>query len=351
MKHPSLLLLLTLAASPTRAETLTFDDPSPQRYQLQARASELDPRAREHPAIDFIFEKEGKPWDLENASVDTSVPPQGKLVIWMMSHNGYLFERLNSYGLHAIQPHYANKWFGKVCRETPVGENCRGNVRLEAATGEDFSDVVDISKPDGMMERARQFVKWLSKENPAGRWDFFLTGDGKDLRWDRVIMSGSSHGSTTSARFAKHQRVDRVVMLCGPRDQYQTWQAGTSATPPNRFFGFSHVLDGGWVDDHYCRSWELLGLAEFGPIVNVDSASPPYGKTRRLISAADVGGDIKRAHSAVTPGSRSPKDSDGALLYEPVWRYLYTHPIGDTGDPGALDPNCVKDQRGRDFAK
>ena len=60
-------------------------------------------------------------------------------------------------------------------------------------------------------------------------------------------------------------------MFCGPRDQTETWQALPSATPSNRFFGFSHVLDGGWTGDHYCRSWELLGLHQYGPIVNVDA--------------------------------------------------------------------------------
>ncbi len=323
---------------------LSFDDPQPQRYRLEARASELDSRTKEHPAIDFVFEKDGKPQDVEHASVDTSVPPRGQLVIWMMGHNEGLFERLNRYGLHAIQPHYANRWFSKVCTEKPVSETCRGNVRLEAATGEDFSDVVDIPKPDGMMERAFQFVKWLAKENPAGKWDYFLNDAGDGLRWDRVIMSGSSHGSTTSARFAKHQEVARVVMLCGPRDQYQNWQALPSATPANRYFGFSHVLDGGWTADHYCRSWELLGLHEFGPIVNVDDNRPPYGNSRRLISAADVKGDAKRAHSAVTPGGASPKGPDGSLLYEDVWRYLYTHPVGEVGEPVPMDDDCLKDQ-------
>ena len=45
-------------------------------------------------------------------------------------------------------------------------------------TGEDFSDEVQIPKPDGMMERAYQFVKWLDKENPQGGWGHFLTEDG-----------------------------------------------------------------------------------------------------------------------------------------------------------------------------
>jgi hypothetical protein len=137
-----------------------------------------------------------------------------------------------------------------------------------------------------------------------------------------------------------HQKVDRVVMLCGPRDQDQDWQSGTSATEPARYFGFCHVLDGGWSGDHYCRSWELLNLHRFGEIVSVDSAKPPYGNTRRLISSADVGGNADRAHSSVMPGGASPKDGSGAYLFEPVWRYLYTQPVERIGKPVARDPEC-----------
>ena len=318
----------------------SLDDPQPQRYDLQARASELDPRTKEYPEINFVFEQDGKPQDVQRASVDTRVAPQGKLVIWLMGYNGNLFERLNDYGLHAIQVSYANKWFGVLCRPTPSDAYARGRVRLEAATGEDFSDELHLAKPDGAQERALQLVKWLAKENPQGRWEQFLSDDGERLRWDKIIVAGSSHGSTTAARFAKHQRVDRVVMLCGPRDQEQDWQGLPSATPENRYFGFSHVLDGGWTGDHYCRSWEMLGMHAFGPIVNVDDAEPPYSNTRRLISAADVGGDAGRAHSSVTPGRASPQDADGNLLYEPVWRYLFTHPVDAVGEATDEDPDC-----------
>lgn len=341
-----LLLLGNAGPLPAAGEPLTFHDPAPQRYELTARASEIDPRARPHPEIDFVFEKGGKPADVENASVDTRVKPEGKLVIWLMGYSAPLFERVNSYGLHAIRVHYANGWFGKFGKEpAPADDKFLGKIRLEAATGENFSDVVDIPKPDGMMERALQFVKWLAKENPQGRWEYFLADDGQGLRWDRVIISGSSHGSTTATRFALQQRVDRVVMFCGPRDQYETWQALPSATPKNRFFGFSHVLDGGWTGDHYCRSWELLGLHQFGPIVNVDHASPPYGNTRRLITDADVKGDAKRAHSSVTPGGAAAKDASGKFIHEAVWRYLFTHPVEETGAAVPPDPNCVKDHR------
>ncbi|MFN7140228.1 MAG: BPSS1187 family protein, partial [Limisphaerales bacterium] len=307
------------------------------------RASVIDSRVKAYPEIDFVLEKDGKPSDVQHASVDTRVAPQGKLVIWLMAHNGELFERMNRYGLHALRVHYANGWFGKFGQEPPPADDkFLGKIRLEAATGEDFSDVVEIQKPDGAAERALQFVKWLAKKNPEGRWDFFLTDNGENLRWDRVILAGSSHGATTSARWAKHQKVDRVVMFCGPRDQFETWQALPSATQANRFFGFSHVLDTGWSGDHYCRSWELMGLHAFGPIVNVDQSSPPYGNTRRLVTDADVNRDTKKAHGCVVPGGSAVKGSDGKYVHEEVWRYLFTHPVEEIGKAVEQDPGRSK---------
>ena len=341
-----IILLISATAAIAADAPLTYNDPSPKRYELTARASVIDPRAKAHPEIDFVFEKDGKPQDTEHASVDTRVKPQGKLVIWLMGPSPALFERVNSYGLHAIRVHYANGWFGKFGKEpAPADDKFLGKIRLEAAIGENVSDVVDIPKPDSIHERSVQFVKWLAKENPQGKWDTFLTPDKSDLRWEKVILSGASHGSTTAARFAKHQRVDRVVMFCGPRDQYETWQGLPSATPANRFFGFSHTLDGGWTGDHYCRSWELLGLREFGPVVDVDKEPAPFGNTRRLITSADVKNDAKRAHSSVTPGGAAVKDATGKFIHEAVWRYLFNQPVETTGKPVPHDEGCRMDLR------
>ncbi len=308
-----------------------FDDPTAQRYTFQVRASQLDPRTKEYPEIGFVQGTAQKPADLEYASVDTRVAPQGKLAIWLMGHNSGLFERLNQYGVHAIGVSYARQWFGTLCQPQPADAYARGRVRLEAATGLDFSNELDLQLPDGVAERARQLLLWLVRQNPQGNWEQFLADDRSRVRWDKVIVTGASHGSTTAARFALHQKVDRVVMLCGPRDQDQDWQGLPSATPAGRFFGFTHVLDGGWTGHHYDRSWELLGLDQLGPIVNVDTTSPPYHNTRRLITAADVGGDPGRAHSSVTPGNASPTDADGKKRFDPVWSYLYNHPVDQVG--------------------
>jgi len=331
---PILLFVLSLA-------TVTAS----QRYDLEQRASAIDPAAKEHPAIDFVFtDEKGKPADLQHASVDPRVPSRGRLVIWLMGHSRGLAERLSGYGLHYVQVSYANRWFSKLTKDQLNQGDTIGKIRLEAATGEDHSPLVEIPKPDGLKERALQFVKWLDRENPEGNWKQFLAPGGKELDWDKVILSGISHGSTTAARFAIHQKVDRVVMFSGPRDNTESWQALPSATPSNRYFGFTHVLDGGWTADHYCRSWQLLGLNRFGPVVDVDAVKPPFGNSRRLVTNADVKNNAGRAHNASIPDGAAVKDANGKLIHEEVWRYLFTHPVGETGEPVPPDADCEMDQ-------
>ena len=87
----------------------------------------------------------------------------------------------------------------------------------------------------------------------------------------------------------------------------------------------------------------MLGLHKFGPIVNVDESRPPFGNTRRLISNADVANNPGRAHSASTPGGSSPKDKKGAYLYEDTWKFLFTHPVAETGTPVKPEERCRGD--------
>lgn len=332
MRYLLLSVIATIASSSFAAET---------KFELTARASEIDPRTREYPEIGYLFSKGGKPTDTQLAMVDTGVPSSGYLVIWLMAPPKPLFLRLNSYGHHAIQVTYPREWFSKMDKLRKEGDDDHfSGLRLEAATGTDQTDLIDIQAPDGLMERSYQFVKFLDTKHPKGNWKQFIASDGKGLNWEKVILSGASHGSTTSARLAKHVKVARVVMLSGPRDQTEKWQAMESATPPERFFGFTHTEDMGWPDHHYCRSWLMLGLNRFGPIVDIDKSSPSFGNTRRLVSSANVRNDAKRAHSASTPGGSSPKNKDGTFLYEDVWKYLFTHPVGVTGKPVDPESRC-----------
>lgn len=314
-----------------------YDDPKPQVYVLSERASKIDPRVKSHPEINFPLEKDGRPRDVQTAYVDTRIKPRGKLVL-ALTGGGQLFKLTQELGMHAIRVPYADGWFNLFPSGTPK-ETWRGDIRLEAATGEDFSPLVEIPKPDGLAERSLQFVKWLSQNNRPAKWDYFLSPDG-GLRWEDVILIGLSHGSTTAARFAQHKKLDRVLCFSGPRDQDQSWQSLPSATPSNRYFMFTG-FDTGWEAKHYCRSWELLGLHEHGPIVDVEKSQPPYENTRRLITSIAAKGN-KGVHNAVAPNDAAYKDAAGKYRHEPVWRYMLTHPVDQTGSATPLDPNCQK---------
>jgi hypothetical protein len=342
---PSLPLLLAAVAFAAEAAP-KFADPKPQAYHLTARASEIDPRCKAHPEVGFLLEKDGKPQDVQHADVDTRVAPRGQLVVWLMGYSQPLADKVNGYGLHHIQVAYAREWFGKLNTEPADDPQHLGNIRLEATTGVDASKDIDIPVPDSMKERAFQFVRHLAKTHPQGRWEQFLAKDGKGLDWEKVIVSGASHGATSSARFGLAQKCARIVMFCGPRDQLDNWQGLPSATPANRFFGYSHVLDGGWSGDHYPRSWLLLGLNKFGPIVNTDETKAPFGHSRRLITKYDVKGDANKAHGFVQVNKNAPKDANGNFLQEEVWRYLFTSPVDEVGQPVPAEPETRMNLRG-----
>ena len=332
IRTTALLLFSTLCAiAGDYKSPFEFKDPEPKNYKLNARASELDPDCKEHPEINFGFtNKKGRESDGQWAVVDTRVAPRGKLVIWMMGGGGNLPEFTSSYGMHSMGISYARGWFDAVKRGDQPQESWIGDIRLEATTGKDASPLVDIPPPDGMKVRAVQFVKWLAKENPQGNWGYFLNADASDLNWEDVIVSGLSHGATSAARFAMDTKVGRVVLFTGPRDQDQTWQAGKSATPPERFFAFAHMKDGGMKDHQYDRSWEMLGLNQFGPIVDVDTVPPPYHNSRQLTT--DFGKSRLRVHNGVYPGNYSWREDD-QWVHAPVWEYLFTHPIAEVGEP------------------
>ncbi len=195
-----------------------------------------------------------------------------------MGHNQQLFERLSGYGLHAIQVHYANGWFGKLNKEPPPDDQYLGRIRLEAATGTDVSDAINIPQPDGMTERSYQLVKWLSQEHRPGHWEYFLTPDKKSLRWDDVIIAGISHGSTTAAgsRCSAGRPSRDVLRPARSAGELVHAAIGDSEESVLRLYA--------------CPRWRLdrrpllpvvgaVGLQEFGPRRRCGSDQAPFGNS------------------------------------------------------------------------
>jgi hypothetical protein len=79
-------------------------------------------------------------------------------------------------------------------------------------------------------------------------------------------------------------------------------------------YGLTHSGD----KQHAGHLAAFAALRMPGPAVDVDEATPPFGRSHRLVTAVAS----EKPHSAVHAGKMSPEADRGFLLH-PVWRYLY----------------------------
>jgi hypothetical protein len=186
--------------------------------------------------------------------------------------------------------------------------------RLEAFEGVDHHDFIDIGPPDSIETRVARGLAFVQAQNPEGDWTYFVE-DGTP-RWNRIVISGISHGASSSGVIGIHRSVDRVVMLSGPLDTGQAWLEKTPLTPIDRFWAFSHTAD----EQHpgHLAAFETLGVP--GAPTSVDGATAPYRGSHRLITSAPTGD----GHSSVQAGGSSPDDGNGGYAFLPVWETLYT---------------------------
>jgi hypothetical protein len=197
--------------------------------------------------------------------------------------------------------------------------NCDDDIegcRLEAFEGVDHHALIDVTPPNSIETRVFEALAHLATENPQGDWTYFVEAGAP--RWSKILVSGISHGASTSGVIGLHRSVSRVVMLSGPLDTGQAWLDKTPLTPTDRYYALSHTDDG--QHSGHLAAFEALGLP--GSPTSVDGATPPYGGSHRLISSAQT----TDGHGAVQAGGPSPKDANGDWVYLPVWTYLYTSP-------------------------
>ncbi len=262
-------------------------------YELQFRPTAADPGASAATGNQYAY-------------LDTRVEPAGKLVVYL--HGAGAFNDCGNLPLGTMVAGWGFHWFAPCFSSNYGVDNCGDDIegcRLEAFEGEDHHPFINISRSDSIEERIVRGLEHLQQEMPAGDWEYFL--EGSSPRWSEIIITGHSHGASTSGVIGMYREVYRVVMLAGPYDPGQAWLNKTPVTPRDRFYGFSHSGDG--QHQGHLAAFASLGLP--GEPVRVDSADPPYGGSHRLYSSAGVGD----AHQSVTTGD--------VESFVPVWHYMY----------------------------
>lgn len=276
------------------------DRTDPQLWSFELTAADADPEAQ-------------LALGTELAELDTRVEPVGKLVVYLHGAGAPTTcgsrdhgEVLAAMGFHVLQPCYVSDYGVGNC-----GDDI-GGCRLEAFEGVDHHDFIDIPPPDSIERRVVRALEHLQDEHPGGDWQYFLDGDAP--RWSEIVISGISHGASSSGLIGSVRLVHRVVMLSGPYDVDQPWLEAPWITPIDRAWGFTHTGD----EQHegHLAAFETLGLP--GAPTSVDDGLPDYGGSHRLVSSAETGD----GHSSVQAGGSSPRDGD-AWAFAPVWATMY----------------------------
>lgn len=278
------------------------DRQNPELHAVSFSADEADALADEVLGTQLAF-------------LDTRVTPRGTLVVYLhgagtpstcgsQAHG----EMLAGLGFHVLSPCYHSGYGVGNC-----GDDIEG-CRLEAFEGVDHHPFIEVSPPNSIEGRVIKGLEYLAAHNPQGDWGYFLGGGAP--RWEKIVISGISHGASSSGVIGLHRLVARVVMLSGPLDTGQAWLEKSPLTPVDRYWAFSHTGDG--QHPGHLQAFESLGLP--GAPTSVDGASPPYGNSHRLMSSEAT----SDGHSAVQAGGSSPEDAGGEWVYLPVWTQLYT---------------------------
>jgi hypothetical protein len=279
------------------------DVSDPQLYEFELDPHELDPTTAD---------------SLENqfAHLDTRATPLGKLVIFLSGANNSPQDwrdhgrELASFGFHVVGPHYNNRWSTNgTCDGQP--SSCGIDTRWEALVGEDTSSAIEIPRADSAEGRVVTMLKFLVTEHPGGDWGYYL-GPGDELRYDRMIIGGISHGAASTGLYAIRRAFTRAVMHSGGP---QGDKNEAKSTPLSEWYGFVHTEDPAY--DAISGAFENYGL--LGTLTSIDRATPPYGNSHRLESSETS----SYPHGSTCAHSSSPKDGSDEYVFEPAWKHLY----------------------------
>jgi hypothetical protein len=306
----------TETTNPTPAQA-TPGTPAAPDSEISLLPQQLDPAADKYPAAEFAY-------------LDSKLPVQPHLVVYLVGANNKpangrtMGTFLAGLGFPVVVPGYANDYdIRKLCMPADTPDpDCHGKLRLEALEGIDHSPHIAITPPNSLETRIVQMLRALDKSAPAVGWGKYLAGD--KPRWEEIIVAGHSHGASSAGLIGKVRKVHRVVMLSGPFDnragEPAAWTKRPPATPADRVFGFSHTNEEQYAG--HIKDWAAMGLPALGPLVAVESATPPYSGSHQLVTSLPPANKAN-PHGTTAAGKAAPLLPDGHYTFEPAWRYLF----------------------------
>jgi hypothetical protein len=234
-------------------------------------------------------------------------------------------------GFHVIGLNYPNdEAVNDLCGGANADLDCYAKVRLEIKDGTDRTNLVNVNRPNSIENRLIKLLIYLRTQRLNDNWGQFLIDD-QTINWTRIVVSGHSQGGGHAGIIARFHPVLRAVMFAamdfnGATGQPANWIAQPNTTPnastADKFWGFAHRRDE-MVNFTTLsnRVWTAYGMPQFGAVVNVDNAAPPFNNSHSLTS------DIECAnfHGCVVVDIRLVRDQNGVPICKPVWQYLLSN--------------------------
>lgn len=204
------------------------------------------------------------------------------------------------------------------------------DFRLAIIEGSPNSKHIYVDRANSIENRLIKLLQYLDGKQPEGHWGKYLTSDG-NLDWPHIAVSGLSQGAGHAALIAIRHQVARAVLFGGPKDYSRvTYKPAAWYTPPatplNLIFTFNHERDRqACVFKEQLEICHTMGLDQFGPPVDVDTAMPPFGNSHVLYTNYPMTPPTSvRFHTSVVADASTPKAPDGSAVFQPVWVYMLT---------------------------
>ena len=135
---------------------------------------------------------------------------------------GYRFmQQSANRGMKTLGLQYVNgpDYSAALCLPTWINNpepdpDCMEKVANERIYGEDHSPLVSVDPPNSLVNRLAKLLAHLEQTQPELGWGAYLDGDEPD--WSRIVLSGHSQGSATTALLARDRELARAILLGGP---------------------------------------------------------------------------------------------------------------------------------------
>ncbi len=318
-------LILPLLAFAKVPDTALRDDAI---NTIRIRPSETDPEIKTFDTYHYAYVN-----DAIIVDHDASLTPiRNQLLLWIPGTQekenespgaaaGFCKLAANL-GYHVVILKYPNNESASACRND-ADRNAFEKFRMALITG-GTSAHLNVARSESIVNRLTKLLVYLARVRPTEHWEQFIETDGT-IKWSAIAVAGQSQGGGHAALLGIKYQVARVICFGAPKDFSQAhhgpaaWLTAQSATPKARFFALNHQQDHQACSPaEQLENLHALGLAEFGKMVDVDQANPPY-RHSHILETNYPGGKIasKVAHTT----GINPRN---AAVFGKVWTYLLT---------------------------